>query len=612
MPPLRGPTVTVPPPGPPQDSPFPLLDDCYVLDSRLDRERGEVRSRALRPTTPSCLPTRCSIIRIRPLGGPAQVTTSQQDHDLATVERLLLRHLRHARRPTRFLLSHETPLDEILETLSRIRRARALSFALAPDWTLDHHVLRTHHEPFARRDLRAHRFPEWVITPARFDHGSRPAWTSIRLGDRPNPCRVDDLPLPPTVRPCHPKASSHAVWVGFQFPDQGAHHLIARRLAHAPAAVLVQGDVEGRQRTFHRDRVTGCWVPGLQASRPDGKIRFVVVGHAAPALDANERRLSQLPASEVAAHLMRFVDHARATTDDVDPAWMPAHVSLCSCTLESPVSSYSYAEDLLRRLSIAWGTRELTVSARSATCGVEMEASADDAAGRRRLRPVIAFNDVAPPDLRRRDPRHSGPGWHWARHVPRATWLFRRGPQDTIERADKYPHGGKAWVTDDRVADPPPADALMAWLGPRPSDLPARPGGRRWESDRTHVMLGEVWIALDVLHRLGAVVDGEVPKDTASLAAPGTYARLRVDPVRLLAFVRAWPAPEDLIPGLRLLKQALRDEVPPLTPPTSTSTSPPSLQQLASLASAHALLRAVAMSVDDDLTIAERLWRHLQ
>lgn len=607
--------MTIPPPGPPQDSPFPLLDDCYLRDSRLDREQGEVRS-GLRPTRPSCPPARGSIFRIRPLGGPAQVTSSQQDHDLATVERLLLRHLRNARPPANIRLSPEVPVDAALETLSQMRRARALWLALAPDWTLDHRVLRTHHQPFARRDLRAQPFPEWVITPSRFDHGSRQAWTSMRLGDRPDPCPVDDLPLPPTVRPCHPKASRHAVWVGFQFPGQDTPRLIARRLAHAPAAVLVQGDVQGRQRYFHRDRVTGCWVPGLQASRPDGRIRFVVVGHSAPAHHANERRLSQLPASEVAAHLLRFVDHARATTDASDPAWMPTHVSLCSCTLESPVSPYSYAEDLLRRLSVAWGTHELTVSARSATCGVEIEASPDDAAVRCRLRPFIEFDDVAPPDKRRHDARHQGRiqawDWTWARHVPRATWTFRRGAHDAVERADKYPHGGKAWITDDRIADPPPADALMAWLGPRPANRPVRSSGLQWESDRTHVMLGEVWIALEVLHRLGAIVDGQVPKDTATLTVPGTYARLRVDPVRLLAFIRSWPQPQDLIPALRLLKQALRDEVPPLTPPTSTSTSTLSLRHLASCASAHSLLRAVAMSVDDDLTIAERLWRHLQ
>ncbi|MFX1677773.1 hypothetical protein PV762_00930 [Mitsuaria sp. CC2] len=607
-------------PGLPQGSPFPLLDHCGLFDSQLDRDRGEVRIRALQRCGAAGKPPRCSHIHVRPLEGPGRVTADQQDADLAIVERLLLLHLEKARRRSTCQPAPGLSAQSIIEEIANNSRNGARMSTLAPEWTLDHRVLRTHRQPFSRLTPRPDSSHEWTTVRTRSDHAALWKWTMAQFNLPPKAA----MPLPPRIRPSHPKDSKHGIWVAFQIRGgDETCHLIARRLAHAPTAILVQGEHDGRQRHFHLDRSTLDWRTGLPQELPErlssDPVRFVAVGHRTFAPGGNQLILNTWPASALVDHLLRFVDQTTTMAGRPQGSWRPAHVSLASCTLESPVSPYSYAEDVLRRLSDAWGARTPTVSARSRVCGMRAEALEDRASGPSRLRAFIIF-DQDEPHSYSRPPRprlwiqdshpDGGPSksGDWAKNVPRATWLFRRGPSGDIERADKYPHGGKAWITDERIADPPPAGALIAWLGARPAHRPA-PGHRpQWESDRTHVMLGEVWISLNVLHCMGARVGDRCPPDTATLAVPGTYARLRFDPVRLLAFVRGWPAPDDLIPALRLLKQALRDEVPPLTPSMPTD----SLRALASRASAQPLLRAVARSIGEDLTLAEPLWRHLQ
>jgi hypothetical protein len=283
----------------------------------------------------------------------------------------------------------------------------------------------------------------------------------------------------------------------------------------------------------------------------------------------------------------------------------PSHISLVSCSLETPVFPASYGAEVLRLAAETFRQPGLTVSVRSREVGIFEILFPRGPARSSDFHSQILLDNESPCDRK----WHIGSGRiKWAKDVPRTTWLLRTGTHGQIERADKYPHGGKAWVVDELLECPPPADELIRWLKPRPSDRPGRPDRPAWESDRTHVMLGEVWIGVEVLHRMGATLEGQVPGDAAEWSVPGTYARLRFEPCRLTSFMREWPTPDEMIPALRLLRQLIRDDVQPLL----DTARPTAWRSEAARGDARRLLQAVAASLSDNLTLGKPLWRHLQ
>jgi hypothetical protein len=278
----------------------------------------------------------------------------------------------------------------------------------------------------------------------------------------------------------------------------------------------------------------------------------------------------------------KLAEALRGIADHISPdrRLAPAHVSVVSCALEDHLYA-GYGKPLARAMLRTFPGASPTISLRTVPYAVDDE-------GRKLQR------------TRDGDFMHRRPG---------GTVVLSWKPDGSLQRREKDVERGQSFILPRSGT----VDPLLNWLAEfRPaSTRPKKAAKASVETDDwgEPYLMGEVVVQRSTLSRMGASQDGRTPfgATPSELRAPDAMFMLRFRAAPLVAFLAGPGHVSQRIEALQLLKQMMRNGIPPRNLLRDDGPYYPRGPR----PQAEALLDAIDQGMDDALHLSPEVWAAL-